>query len=112
MPTTTSASARPPRKQSYLSISSIIAAAEITGADAIHPGYGFLSENAHFAEIVGECNLTFIGPPARGHPADGRQGPRARDREEGRRADHPRQRRRGDDGRGSGGRRALDRLSR
>ncbi len=52
-------------KQSYLSISSIIAAAEITGADAIHPGYGFLSENAHFAEIVGECNLTFIGPPPR-----------------------------------------------
>ena len=52
-------------KQSYLSISSIIAAAEITGADAIHPGYGYLSENAHFAEIVNECNLTFIGPPAR-----------------------------------------------
>ncbi|HEX7152364.1 MAG TPA: acetyl-CoA carboxylase biotin carboxylase subunit [Thermoanaerobaculia bacterium] len=49
-------------KQSYLSISSIIAAAEITGADAIHPGYGFLSENSHFAEIVGECQLTFIGP--------------------------------------------------
>jgi acetyl-CoA carboxylase biotin carboxylase subunit len=51
-------------KQSYLSISSIIAAAEITGADAIHPGYGFLSENPHFAEIVSECGLTFIGPPA------------------------------------------------
>jgi acetyl-CoA carboxylase biotin carboxylase subunit len=51
-------------KQSYLSISSIIAAAEITGADAIHPGYGFLSENPHFAEIVTECGLTFIGPPA------------------------------------------------
>ncbi|MBV8520403.1 MAG: acetyl-CoA carboxylase biotin carboxylase subunit [Acidobacteria bacterium] len=51
-------------KQSYLSISSIIAAAEITGADAIHPGYGFLSENPHFAEIVNECGLTFIGPPA------------------------------------------------
>src|SRR5688500_8696504 len=49
-------------RQSYLSISSIIAAAQITGADAIHPGYGFLSENAHFAEIVGECQLTFIGP--------------------------------------------------
>ena len=52
-------------RQSYLSISSIIAAAEITGADAIHPGYGFLSENAHFAEIVGECQLTFIGPSPR-----------------------------------------------
>ena len=50
-------------RQSYLNISSIIAAAEITGADAIHPGYGFLSENAHFAEIVEECGLTFIGPP-------------------------------------------------
>jgi acetyl-CoA carboxylase biotin carboxylase subunit len=51
-------------KQSYLSISSIIAAAEISGADAIHPGYGFLSENPHFAEIVGECRMTFIGPTA------------------------------------------------
>ena len=52
----------PPSRQSYLSISSIIAAAEITGADAIHPGYGFLAENAHFAEIASECGLTFIGP--------------------------------------------------
>ncbi|HYS53973.1 MAG TPA: acetyl-CoA carboxylase biotin carboxylase subunit [Thermoanaerobaculia bacterium] len=51
-----------PSRQSYLSISSIIAAAEITGADAIHPGYGFLAENAHFAEISTECGLTFIGP--------------------------------------------------
>ncbi len=49
-------------RQSYLNVSSIIAAAEITGADAIHPGYGFLAENAHFAEIAGECGLTFIGP--------------------------------------------------
>jgi len=49
-------------RQSYLNISSIIAAAEITGADAIHPGYGFLAENEHFAEIALECGLTFIGP--------------------------------------------------
>jgi len=49
-------------KQSYLNISSIVAAAEITGADAVHPGYGFLAENDHFAEILNECNITFIGP--------------------------------------------------
>ena len=54
----------PASRQSYLSISSIIAAAEITGADAIHPGYGFLAENEHFAEIANECQLTFIGPSA------------------------------------------------
>src|SRR5436309_5022753 len=49
-------------RQSYLSMPSIIADAEITGADAIHPGYGFLAENEHFAEIANECGLTFIGP--------------------------------------------------
>ena len=48
--------------KSYLNIPSIIAAAEITGAQAIHPGYGFLSENARFAEIVTAHGLTFIGP--------------------------------------------------
>jgi acetyl-CoA carboxylase biotin carboxylase subunit len=47
---------------SYLNVTSILAAAEITGADAIHPGYGFLSENANFAEICAECGITFIGP--------------------------------------------------
>ena len=53
----------PPSTESYLNVSSIIAAAEITGADAIHPGYGFLSENAHFAEVLRDCRLTWIGPP-------------------------------------------------
>ncbi|MFV2072841.1 MAG: acetyl-CoA carboxylase biotin carboxylase subunit [Thermoanaerobaculales bacterium] len=47
---------------SYLNVTSVMSAAQITGAEAIHPGYGFLAENAHFAEIVDECGLTFIGP--------------------------------------------------
>ncbi len=54
----------PPAAKSYLHIPSIIAAAEITNAQAIHPGYGFLSENAKFAEIVTEHGMTFIGPTA------------------------------------------------
>jgi acetyl-CoA carboxylase biotin carboxylase subunit len=52
----------PPAAHSYLNIPAIISACEITGADAIHPGYGFLSENAHFAEIVREHKIVFIGP--------------------------------------------------
>ena len=52
----------PPPADSYLNVPAIIAAAEITGTDAIHPGYGFLSENAGFAEIVEEHGFTFIGP--------------------------------------------------
>src|SRR6185369_11135823 len=48
--------------KSYLNIPAIISAAEITGADAIHPGYGFLSENAKFAELCRKCRLAFIGP--------------------------------------------------
>ncbi|MGE0668642.1 MAG: acetyl-CoA carboxylase biotin carboxylase subunit [Sphingomonadales bacterium] len=51
-----------PAGQSYLNIPAIVSAAEISGADAIHPGYGFLSENASFAEIVGDHGITFIGP--------------------------------------------------
>ena len=53
-----------PARESYLNIPRIIAAAEIAGADAIHPGYGFLAENAEFAEICAASNLTFIGPTA------------------------------------------------
>lgn len=49
---------------SYLNIPSIIAAAEVTNADAIHPGYGFLAENATFAEICADCNIIFVGPSA------------------------------------------------
>ena len=54
----------PPPKDSYLNIPAIISAAEITNADAIHPGYGFLSENARFADIIKAHNITFIGPDA------------------------------------------------
>jgi acetyl-CoA carboxylase biotin carboxylase subunit len=54
----------PPSIQSYLNINAIISAAELTDAEAIHPGYGFLSENAAFAEICENCGITFIGPTA------------------------------------------------
>src|ERR687883_332606 len=54
----------PPARDSYLKIPRIIAAAEITGADAIHPGYGFLAENAEFAETCALSNIAFIGPTA------------------------------------------------
>ena len=53
----------PKSSESYLNIPAIISAAEITDVDAIHPGYGFLSERAHFAEICESCKITFIGPP-------------------------------------------------
>src|SRR5579864_6798207 len=52
----------PPARDSYLNIPSLLAACEITGADAVHPGYGFLAENARFAEILEEHNIAFIGP--------------------------------------------------
>ena len=52
----------PPAAGSYLNIPALLAACEITGADAVHPGYGFLSENARFAEILEEHDITFIGP--------------------------------------------------
>jgi acetyl-CoA carboxylase biotin carboxylase subunit len=55
----------PPSSQSYLDIPKIIAAAEITDSDAIHPGYGFLAENAKFSEICEKHDIKFIGPSAK-----------------------------------------------
>lgn len=54
----------PAARDSYLNVPALLAACEITGADAVHPGYGFLSENARFAEILAEHNIDFIGPKA------------------------------------------------
>src|SRR5437879_9306959 len=56
---------RPPANESYLRIGRIISAAEIADVDAIHPGYGFLDENAHFADVCESCNIRFIGPSSR-----------------------------------------------
>jgi acetyl-CoA carboxylase, biotin carboxylase subunit len=55
----------PPSKESYLNVPALLSAAEITRADAIHPGYGFLSENADFAEVCENCKIRFIGPSPR-----------------------------------------------
>jgi acetyl-CoA carboxylase biotin carboxylase subunit len=55
----------PPSSESYLKIDRIMSAAEVGDVDAIHPGYGFLAENAHFAEVCESCNIKFIGPSAR-----------------------------------------------
>jgi acetyl-CoA carboxylase biotin carboxylase subunit len=65
-------------EDSYLNVTSVVAAAEITGSEAIHPGYGFLAENADFAEVISECGLTFIGPSPQairlmGNKAEARQ---------------------------------------
>src|SRR2546426_11704045 len=56
---------RPPANESYLRIDRIISAEEITDVDAIHPGYGFLAENGHFADVCESCNIRFIGPSSR-----------------------------------------------
>src|SRR5438067_1056725 len=60
-----------PSSESYLKIDRILSAAEVGDVDAIHPGYGFLAENAHFAEVCESCNIKFIGPPARAMHAMG-----------------------------------------
>jgi len=54
-----------PSLKSYLNFNNIISAALVSGADAIHPGYGFLAENADFAEVCSKCGITFIGPPVK-----------------------------------------------
>src|SRR4029077_8734958 len=54
-----------PASESYLRIDRLVSAAEITDVDAIHPGYGFLAENAHFADVCESCNIRFIGPSSR-----------------------------------------------
>src|SRR3978361_1196337 len=61
----------PPARDSYLNVPALLSACEITGADAIHPGYGFLAEDARFAEILAEHNLHFIGPKTEHHPLHG-----------------------------------------
>ena len=77
-PTRRSTSGRPPPGKSYLHIPNIIGAAQKTGADAIHPGYGFLSEDPYFAEICSDNDITFIGPPPEVMEQRRRQGDRPR----------------------------------
>ncbi len=111
LPTRACASARRAAKDSYLNIPAILAACEITGADAVHPGYGFLSENARFAEILGDHGIAFHRPEGRAHPHHGRQD---RGQAHGEAPRHPgraRLRRRHHVGRGSGARRQRHRLS-
>ena len=85
----------PPSRDSYLNIHQIVAACEITGADAVHPGYGFLSENAKFADILAAHNITFIGPSGRPYPHHGRQDRGQAHRQAARHSGRARLRRRG-----------------
>lgn len=64
----------PAASGSYLNINNIIAAAELADVDAIHPGYGFLAENSHFAQVVRDCNIAFVGPRSESMDALGNKG--------------------------------------
>ena len=94
-----------PSSDSYLKIDRIMSAAEVGDVDAIHPGYGFLAENAHFAEVCESCKIKFIGPTAGRDARDGRQEFRAGRGPQSRRAGDARERRdRRDRGGGDQGR--------
>ena len=112
-PTKRSASARPPSSESYLKIDRIMSAAEVGDVDAIHPGYGFLAENAHFAEVCESCKIKFIGPtPASAMHAMGDKNSARVGGPQSRGAGHAGQRRDRRDRAGGAEGRAKDRLSR
>ena len=102
----------PKPQESYLDARRILAAASALGVDAIHPGYGFLSENADFADLVEAEGFIFVGPTGASIRAMGRQGHGEEAGRRGRRADHSRFQRRGGLGRGSGSDCRAHRLSR
>ena len=101
----------PPSKDSYLNVPALLAACEITGADAVHPGYGFLSENARFAEILGGSQSALHRPQGRTYPPDGRQDRGQEDREASRHSRGARLRRRRRPRRRRDGDRAENRFS-
>ena len=85
----------PKAADSYLKIDRVISAAEIGNVQAIHPGYGFLAENAHFAEVCRSCNIEFIGPPHEAMALVGDKNAARKLAKRGRRAHRPRERRPG-----------------
>ena len=101
----------PPSSESYLKIDRIMSAAEVGDVDAIHPGYGFLAENAHFAEVCESCKIKFIGPSASAMRAMGDKNSARSLRAQSRRVGDAGQRRHRRERTGSAQGRAQDRLS-